>query len=474
MHYPWWYVPVITAPMLIAFIAVVHILVSHYAVGGGILIALENSRAIRRNDTKYRAYWKKHAQFFVLLTVAFGAITGVGIWWTIALASPLATETLIQTFVFGWAIEWVFFIVEIVAGFAMYYYWDRLPPKTHRIIVWIYALAAWISLVLITGITAFMLNSQGLFANWSETHNFWDAFFNVQFLPQTLVRTGGCLLLAALYVYMHACWTLQKEEDAELREQVVGRMSKPLLFGLVVLLVGIGLWWCNLPPAALLAMQRAAALNIFLAMLFGIGAILVLLILWGPVRNPKSMNLGFAFALFFFGMTTFSIGEFVREAVRKPFIVDQLVLGNQILLSEVNKGREEGGYLESGLWTSRFARKFYPAPIKEVTQTVDAEGFVHESYIIKPVCNILTLEKQDRLELGKALFMYHCNDCHADELGYSSVGPLLVGESAESIAAKIRRLNEPVFNMPPWCGTDEESQVLAEYLETIRPERPPM
>ncbi|MDR3196552.1 MAG: cytochrome ubiquinol oxidase subunit I, partial [Planctomycetaceae bacterium] len=209
MYYPWWYVPGLTAPMLIAIIAVVHVFVSHYAVGGGILIALENQFAVKTKDKPYRDYWHNHARFFVLLTVAFGAITGVGIWWTIALASPLATEMLIRTFVFGWAIEWVFFIIEITAAFLMYYFWTRLPEKTHIAIAWIYAIAAWISLVLITGITAFMLDSRGLFANWSETGNFWHAFFNLQFLPQTIIRTGASILLASLYVFLHAAWSFR-------------------------------------------------------------------------------------------------------------------------------------------------------------------------------------------------------------------------------------------------------------------------
>jgi cytochrome bd-type quinol oxidase subunit 1 len=109
MHYPWWYVPHLTAPMLIAVVAVVHVLVSHYAVGGGLFLAVETGHAYREGDRSYLAYLKRHARFFILLTVVFGAITGVGIWWTIGLASPLATEVLIRTFVFGWATEWVFF-----------------------------------------------------------------------------------------------------------------------------------------------------------------------------------------------------------------------------------------------------------------------------------------------------------------------------------------------------------------------------
>ena len=450
MHYPWWYVPVLTSPMLIAVIAIVHVIVSHYAVGGGILIALENSRAIRKGNKEYRNYWKKHAKFFVLLTVAFGAITGVGIWWTIGLASPLATEMLIRTFVFGWAIEWVFFLIEIVAAFAMYYYWDRLPSGTHRIIAWIYAFAAWISLVLITGITAFMLNSKGLVADWSgvgENYNFWYAFLNVQFIPQTILRTGGCLVLSTIYVYVHASWTLRQPENAELLELVVKRMSKPLIFGILLMFVGSGLWFANLPKTSLATLESAAVLNIFLGLLVALGGILVLLTFFGPVLNPKSMNVGFAFSLFIFGTGMLAVSEFVREAVRKPYIVDQFVLGNQIYASEIDNGRKAGGYLESGHWTELYLR--------HVDEKRTAEN-----------------EQEMRINVGRSIFLHHCNDCHAAEHGYSAIAPMLIGETKESIAARVKRLNEPVISMPPWCGTESDAALLAEYLESIRPEMP--
>jgi len=146
MHYPWWYVPFLTSPMLIAAIATIHIFVAMYAVGGGMFLAVEAHYAHRNQDRPYLAYLRDHAWFFILLTVVFGAITGVGIWWTIGLASPLATEALIHIFVFGWAMEYVFFVIEIASAFLFYYFWDRLPPKTHTIFGYIYAVSAWISL----------------------------------------------------------------------------------------------------------------------------------------------------------------------------------------------------------------------------------------------------------------------------------------------------------------------------------------
>ena len=77
MHYPWWYVPVLTSPMLIAIISVIHVLISHYAVGGGLFLAVETSFAYRTQDRDYLGYLKRHAKFFVWVTVVLGAITGV-------------------------------------------------------------------------------------------------------------------------------------------------------------------------------------------------------------------------------------------------------------------------------------------------------------------------------------------------------------------------------------------------------------
>ncbi|MDR1964605.1 MAG: cytochrome ubiquinol oxidase subunit I [Planctomycetaceae bacterium] len=436
MYYPWWYVPGLTAPMLIAVIAVVHVFVSHYAVGGGILIALENQFAIKTGDKPYREYWHQHARFFVLLTVAFGAITGVGIWWTIALASPLATEMLIRTFVFGWAIEWVFFIIEIVAAFIMYYFWTRLPEKTHVVIAWIYALAAWISLVLITGITAFMLDSRGLFANWSETGNFWHAFFNIQFLPQTVIRTGASILLAALYVFLHAAWTFRNvsmaSDSGALFEKIVRRMSRPLIFGIVTVLIGVIWWFLLLSPSVLLIMERSVLLNVLLTIFFGLCGLMTLLIILGPMLNPRSINVGFAVCLFIFGLTALSSAEFIREAVRKPWIVDQTVLGNQIYGDEIAE-RQQSGFLRASYWQQ------------------------------------LPTEK---IRFGGMVFMYHCNNCHAVDHGLSAAGPLLYGESKEKIVEKLRTLNKPVVSMPPWSGTAEELDALAEFLLTVRPDKP--
>lgn len=453
MHYPWWYVPHLTAPMLIAAISVVHVLVSHYAVGGGFFLAVETGHAYRTGNRAYLSYLRRHARFFILLTVAFGAITGVGIWWTIGLASPLATEVLIRTFVFGWAMEWVFFVVEITSAFIFYYYWGRLAQKTHLRIGWIYALAAWISLVLITGITAFMLNPGG----WLQNRSFWVGFFNPQFVPQVIARTGGALLLSSLYVYLHASLSIK---DASLRDLIASRSARPALLGAGMIAVGGLLWHVFLPASAKAILVLAAPLNLLMALIFALTAVVFLLLYLGPYRNPGWLSPGFAGALLLFGLAAFSAGEFIREAVRKPYIVYNVVLGNQILTEEVRTMRASG-YLESGTWTRAYVTDHFADRDPELV----VGGKIDEK-------RLLALPKEDQVALGELLFQYHCNDCHAAQIGYSAAGRLLQGRPPSMIRSLVEHLEVGHFFMPPWAGTPEEAELITAYLASIAPPRP--
>jgi len=449
MHYPWWYVPVLTSPMLIAIIAVLHVLVAHYAVGGGLFFAVETSYAYKTGNREYLAYLRRHAPFFILLTVVFGAITGVGIWWTIGLASPLATEVLIRTFVFGWATEWVFFVIELTAAFIFYYYWGRLAPRVHQIVAWIYAIAAWISLVLITGITAFMLHP----GQWLDSPSFWTGFFNPQFIPQVISRTGGAILLSSLYVYLHSSLVLR---EGEIRSLIIRRSTRPAFLGAALITLGGIAWLVFLPQSARLALEAAAVLTVLTVLIFALTVVVFALLYIGPYRNPNWMTPGFAGSLFLFGLAAFSTGEFIREAVRKPYIVYGVVLGNQVLEKEVPELRRNG-FLQSGRWTRTYVTEHYPETIQD--------GRIVSS-------RLLALPESDRKHLGQVIFMHHCNDCHAAESGYSAVGPILFSRPRPMLVDMIRHVHETHYFMPPWSGTSEEAEVLADYLLTIAPERP--
>jgi len=196
MNYPVWDIP--GGGLLIAFIAIVHVFVSHFAVGGGLFLVLTERKARHERDEALLDYVRRHSRFFILLTLVFGAITGVGIWFTIGLVQPQATSTLINVFVWAWAIESTFFVAEIAAAMVYYYGWDRLSPHVHETVGWIYFVNAWLSLVVINGILTFMLTP----GEWVTTRGFWDGFFNPTHWPGVVARTGASIGLAGLYALL--------------------------------------------------------------------------------------------------------------------------------------------------------------------------------------------------------------------------------------------------------------------------------
>jgi cytochrome bd-type quinol oxidase subunit 1 len=445
MHYPFWYVPFLTSPMLIAIIAILHVLVSHYAVGGGFFLAVETQHAYRTRNEAYLQYLRQHAWFFVLITVVYGAITGVGIWWTIGLASPLATETLIHTFVFGWAMEYVVFVLEIASAYIFLYYWGRLDQRTHVAIGWIYAISAWISLVIITCITAFMLNPGA----WVRNHAFWSGMLNPQAVPQILARTGGSFLLASLYVYLHASF---KVPISDLRSYIGARSARPALLGAVlVTLGGIG-WLVMLPDSSRAALMTASVLNVLTVLIFAMTVAVFAMLYLGPYRNPGWVSPGFAILVLGAGMAATTTGEYLREAVRKPYIIYNVVFSNQILPAEVPHLRTVG-YLNGGVWTRAYLAIRPETPRGPVGSALATS---------------MPAPANDREARGAAVFQYHCASCHATTIGYSPVGQLLRGWTPRMIRDVASQPEKVHFFMPPFAGTPEDSEDLALYLMRMR------
>src|SRR5208283_3596067 len=161
MNYPFWDIPYLGSGWVIGIIAIFHVMISQFAVGGGLYLPMAERKAMRMPEGQLRSDWLNqlvgHSKFFLILTGVFGTISGVGIWFAIGLTHPEATSTLIHNFVFGWAIEWVFFVVELTTAAVYYYTWNRIDPKLHLTVGWVYAGASFCTLVIINGILSFML-----------------------------------------------------------------------------------------------------------------------------------------------------------------------------------------------------------------------------------------------------------------------------------------------------------------------------
>jgi mono/diheme cytochrome c family protein len=150
--------------------------------------------------------------------------------------------------------------------------------------------------------------------------------------------------------------------------------------------------------------------------------------------------------------------------VRKPYVLYNVVLSNQIYPEEVAKLRARG-YLEGAIpegrsWTNAYIQRHYP----QVMDSADSAKIDEKK--------LLGLPREDQIKIGEVLFQYHCNDCHAVHRGYSPVAMMLHGRTEEMHLEMIENLDHAPFFMPPWAGTREEAKVLAAYLASIAPPRP--
>lgn len=437
MEYPVWYVPFLTAPMLIPLIAVPHVIVAQFAVGAGILLADLVRRARRDHHAELLTYLHGLARFFVLITLVFGAVTGVGIWWTIGLASPETTSALIHIFVFGWASEWAMFVLELVAAFVFYYLWDRLAPREHIIVGWIYAGAAWMSLVLITGITSFMLT----IGQWTPEANFFTAFFNPSFVPQTLLRTGGSIVIAALAIVLHVSF---RADPSALKNSVVRAVSQWALAGML-LIAGGGIWYMiAMPDHAQLNLIRAPLLLIMTALNFAVTLLVIAALAWGVVSGARWITPPSALMLLLAGALATTTGEFVREGARKPYRIENYVIAPGVLVSQIPAFQKDG-FIAHTRWLNFYLRS-------DRSAAVPAD--VGPSAPIKA---------------GEAIFQYHCSSCHA-EFGYNGMKPIIYPWTPQLIRDAVHNLHRTNPAMPPWLGSDSERDLLAAYLVRLNEE----
>lgn len=421
MNYPVWYLPDIGGGTLIALISIIHVFLSHFAVGGGLYLVLAERKGLRENNSAMLNFTKKHAKFFLLVTMVLGGITGVGIWFVISLVNPAATSILIHTFVFGWATEWVFFLVEIVAIFVYYYCFDNMAPKTHQKVGWIYFVAAWLSLLVINGIVGFMLTP----GTWLADGSFWSGFFNPSFWPALFFRTFLSLMLAGVYAFITTAFL----RDRDLKT-VMTRYSARWVLASLLAAVPAGYWYLSILPSQARGLVEGASPTIRLALQYGLlGVILLLvgtlvLLLVKPAYHSKSVSfLVFVSAFLFMGAF-----EWTREASRRPYVIDGYLYSNAIL----EKDLEE----------------------------INREGFLHEARWV----STRAAGAGNQLEAGREIFRNQCHACHTVR-GLNN--PIVLRTAAMDYPALLNylgRMHDIRYFMPPFAGNEAERKALAYFI----------
>ncbi len=445
MDYPIWNVAM-GGGVLIGIVAIVHVLVSHFAIGGGLAIAVVETLAVRRGDRAFRELARRTSLMLILVSTVFGAISGVGIWVTIGLVQPVATSALIHNYVWGWAIEWGFFILEVVTALLYYATWDKVRPRTHLLIIWLYFAAAYLSLVIIQGILSFMLTP----GRWLATHSFWDGFLNPSYVPGLVLRTGICLFLGGAYMTFAAL----READAIARGRMVRLLAGFQVVGVLLAYAGYR-WWEAVLPASVRdiflggqALLPALAATRHLA-LWALALYLVLALFAFVV--PRAQRWPVAALALLAAFAFFGGYERLREGSRKPFVIRDYMFSNGILVSEIG-AFDTGGVLAKATWAAR-----------------ENDG--------------------TQVGMGRAVFSAECAMCHTLG-GYLSIRKLVAPvdpDMLDGILSAMRaegdeyssgkytheghvsteKLDYPL--MPPLVGTDAEQSALKAYLLSLKP-----
>jgi len=434
MNYPVWDVA-FGAGLLIAVVAILHVFVSHFAVGGGLFLVLTERKARRENDSKVLGWLKSHTKFFVLVTVVYGAVSGVGIWFTIGLISPLATSNLIHAYVWGWAIEWVFFFIEITAALLYLYGWDRLEARLHEWYGWIYFIAAFASMVIINGIVTFMLTS----GRWVQNHQFWTGFFNPTYFPSLAFRFAISLALAGIYALI----TSSVQKDAELKARIV-RWSGSWIVPSLISLVPLGWWYIRDIPKEIWASARGPMpTGTHFAFLAGVLLIVTFALALLTLIRPARLHLAFSLLVALVALGTMGSFEFVREAIRKPYVIGNYLYANSIYANPIPG---DGGFS---------------------VDAIDTAGVLASAKWVEN--RQLTAENQ--IKAGREIFRVECQSCHTID-SYRSVTKYIALRQWDQnrIQAMLPTL-DVMHNgvMPLFAGTDIERAALASFLATLQP-----
>jgi mono/diheme cytochrome c family protein len=446
MNYPFWDIPYLGSGWVIGLIAIFHVMISQFAVGGGVYLPMAERKALKMSEGPLRTQWlaqlARHSKFFLILTGVFGTISGVGIWFAIGLTHPEATSTLIHNFVFGWAIEWVFFIVELTTIAVYYYTWGRVDEKLHLAVGWCYAMASVFTLVIINGILTFMLTPGdtwlGVAGTGHEASKFWYAFFNPTYWPSLFLRSCVCCALAGVWALITAS-RIDGDKQPELKTSLV-QWSVKWLIPSFVATPFILIWYLWMVPASQQALLTLGIDNVNAGVFSMVTRISLLIIITSATivgvayflayRNPIDFKLSHALAVLLLALIATGAGEYSREMLRKPYVIGGWMYSNGVRKPYVARINQEG-YLAHSNWTWNDSTSSYSR--------------------------------------GEAIFRGECGSCHTLG-GYRPLKSLLAGRDRANIGNFITMLHEYKADspyrhyMPPMTGTKQDVDDLTDYL----------
>ena len=434
--YPTWYEPILGSGWVLGVIAVIHVLASHTSVGAALVSTWLATVAVRRNQPELLDYVRRYGVFLLVFSYVLGSITGPGIWFSATIASPRGLSALIHAYVWWWATEWVFFLIEVIGIYLLVYLAGRVDSRSYLKVAWIFGVASWATMLIIVGILSFMLWPGQ--ESWFTEGGSLAGFFGPYTVAQILTRTCFMVMAAALAGNLIAAGI----EEAGFRREMTRTLAKvgitAAIFGSLFFQWGLA----TLPESAQLLLQTRLPgyfVPTMWAILAGIVAYFAAL-LAQPDWLKQSVSAAMMVALLIFGIWP---EERARESMRKPFVAGQFVYANQIIARDVpalGVHSELPMLAEQGILKSH---PFVPDPLRKINPG-------------------------NQLEAGQALALIYCSNCHGlGETGPRPMARMLAGNrNADDIERFIKGalVTGNMINMPRIPLSDDEARALALFL----------
>ncbi|MBP8021754.1 MAG: cytochrome c [Limnohabitans sp.] len=437
--YPTWFEPGVGSGWVVGLIATIHVLFSHTSVGAAIFFAWLANHAHRHHKPELLEFIRRYGLFLLVFSYVLGSITGPGIWFATTVASPRGISALIHSFVWMWATEWVFFVIEVVGVYMLVYLAGRIDVKTHTRIAVIFGLTSYTTMLVIVGILSFMM-WPGM-PEWSQTGGVLNAFFGPNTFAQLGMRTAFMFTITAVVGGIVA----GSFKDAE-QKKLIGR--KLAILGTVSTLVGAAMlqWYLStLPETAEVVLQNRLPEHFPMALMTAVGGSLAYFVL--TLVQPRALVSGVA-AVMTVVILVFGLWpeEVARESIRKPWVAGQYVYSNQVV------GRDVPGM-----------------GVKSEIPTIEAHGFL-KTHVFMPE-HLRTVTNANRVEAGRALALATCSNCHS--LSSTGIRPLanyFVGKHSEAdIATYLQAAlsGGDTLYMPQVPLNDVEARALAAFIQSI-------
>jgi cytochrome bd ubiquinol oxidase subunit I len=410
--------------LVIGGVGIVHVFLAQFAIGGGMLLWYFE-RLGQRGHQDARTFVDGYFKVLVLISFVVGALTGVAMWFTTIQVGARTIGLMLDEFHWLWATEWVWFAVEITAGYAFYRCGARLSDPARLRLLAVYAFASWMSLFWINGILSWQLTP----GRWLDGGGVWTGFFNASFWPSLVFRTAVATTLAALV----GCIVINTMDIPRDRRAALIRRASRFAAPIAVMPV-LALWFFAVLPADSRSwlLGGSMPMTMFVGVAAGVSLLLGAYVIVGLLLKRLYINGATATLLLVLAFGATAAGEFVREGARKPFTVRGVLYSTSIRPDEVAALRAAG-------------------------------ATTHDPYPLKAAYPTEQLARGARVE--RAL----CDACHTMH-GANSLVELTRTWADDQLRLNIAKLQRTKGFMPPFAGNAEDVEALVQLLRWERGE----